>query len=118
MDSTIKDDINDILRNIGALFMVLFIIGSGYTLVTGERLLELKNPENQQSKIINRIDLLTCQGEIFGTFYFFEADQENEKGWVIGNHARFIDYRGRKIQYSGNYLVTPIPDTLSVNSDQ
>ena len=119
MNSSLKTEINNSLRNIGVIVFFFLIIGTGYFLFTGKKVFDSELKESlKQSKIINRIDLLTCDGEIYGTYYFFDSDQQNDRGWVSGSHARFIDYRGRKIQFSSNYVVTPIPDTVSTKNHQ
>lgn len=72
----------------------------------------IPQPETGTEKQVYRAHLLNADHQITGTYYYKEVE------WSEGSYIRFTDLKGREITYSGNYLVTPIPDTVSVNNDQ
>lgn len=96
---------NNLITNWKVIVFIALIGGFGLFFTSCMR------PYHNRAEL-KRIDLLTCEGRIMGTYYYYDRDQKITDPHTAGR-LEIIDYKGRLIQYSGDYLVTPVPDTLS-----
>ena len=106
-----KKDSNNFLAYCATIIAILVVgIAGIYLVYSNEVTIPQTNPKPE--KQVWRVHLLDANHQITGTYYFIET-YSKKSAYAEEGFIAFTDHKGRGITYSGDYLVTPVPDTLS-----